>query len=141
VDVAGAGRDLRGQSPPRGEKPMPRWWRTSSEQIVNREEQAAYYRRTGAMVMKASLEPRLAQAEADAALVRDIASFDPIREYGFDTPRGPIRSCVICRATARAEAVDHDPDCLWVRAVKAMTERVETPSGLPDTELLTGPGD
>ena len=120
---------------------MPRWWRTSTEQSVNREEQAAYYRRTGAMVMKASLEHRLVQADADAALVRDMAGFDPIREYGIDTARGPIRSCVICRATARSTTVDHDPECLWLRAVEAAAHQLETPSGLPDTELLRGPGE
>jgi hypothetical protein len=122
------------------ETTVPRWWRSASDETLNREEQAVNYRRTGALVMRASLEPRLAQAESDATLVRDWAGFDPIREYGMDTPRGPIRACVICNATSRAKAVDHDRDCLWLRSVKAMAERVETPAGLPDTDLLRGPG-
>jgi hypothetical protein len=35
--------------------------------------------------------------------------------------------------------VDHKPDCLWLRAVEAMSNRVPIPSELPETELLTGP--
>jgi hypothetical protein len=103
------------------------------------EERAANYRRAGALVMRASLEPALAQAERDAALVRDMASFDPIREYAMDGREGGIKACVICRATARGADVDHDAGCLWLRASKAMDDRVEIPADLPDTELLHGP--
>lgn len=89
--------------------------------------------------MRSSLEPAMAQAAADAALIGDLATFDPIREYAMNSPDGAIRSCVICGATARAAAVEHDPKCLWLRAVEAMRDRVEPPAGLPDTELLMGP--
>ena len=118
---------------------MPRW-KTPSEHRLELEERAAHYRRAGALIMKASLEPSLAQADADASLVRDMANFDPIREYAMDSPDGAIRACVICKATARSKAVDHDEDCLWLRAVKGMEERVATPRDLPDTDLLKGPG-
>ena len=118
---------------------MSRRWKSRSEQLLELEERAAQYRRAGALIMKASFEPSLAQAERDAALIRDMASFDPIRHYGMDNAQGSLRSCVVCNATARGTDVDHKPGCLWLRAVEATNNRVDIPSELPDTELLTGP--
>jgi hypothetical protein len=118
---------------------MPRWWKTPAELRLELEERAAHYRRAGAMIMRTSLEPVLAQAEADATLVQDLADFAPIREYGADGPQAVIRACVICKATARGRPVDHDSSCLWRRAVQATRERVPIPSELPETELLGGP--
>jgi hypothetical protein len=118
---------------------MSKRWKSRGEQLLRLEERAAQYRRAGALIMKASFEPSLAQAERDAALIRDMASFDPIRHYGMDNAQGALRSCVLCKATARGKDVDHKPDCLWRRAVEAMNHRVPIPSELPDTELLTGP--
>jgi hypothetical protein len=120
---------------------MARRWKTlSEEQSLELEQRAAHYRRTGARIMKTSLEPWLVQSQADAALVRDMASFDAVREYASDSAAGVIRACVICNATSRARPVDHEANCLWLRAVKAMKDRVRTPIDLPDTELLNGPG-
>lgn len=118
---------------------MPRRWKTPAQQRLELEERAAHYRRAGALILKASLEPTLAQAERDAALVGEMASFDPIRHYATDSPEGAIRSCVICRATARRKELEHDPSCLWLQAVRAMKQRVQIPTDLPDTELLSGP--
>ncbi len=118
---------------------MSRRWKSRSEQLLELEERAAQYRRAGALIMKASFEPSLAQAQRDAALIRDMASFDPVRHYGMDNAQGALRSCVLCKTTARGKDVDHKPDCLWLRAVEAMSNRVPIPSELPETELLTGP--
>jgi hypothetical protein len=118
---------------------MSRRWKSRSEQLLELEERAAQFRRAGALIMKASFEPSLAQAERDAALIQDVARFDPIRHYGMDNAQGALRSCVICKATARGRVVDHKPDCLWLRAIEATSNRVPIPSELPETELLTGP--
>ncbi|HWC38550.1 MAG TPA: hypothetical protein VG476_08480 [Acidimicrobiales bacterium] len=118
---------------------MSRRWKSRNEQLLELEERAAKYRRAGALIMKAAFEPSLAQAQRDAELIRDMASFDPIRHYGMDNAQGALRSCVLCKATARGKDVDHEADCLWLRAVDAMKDRVPIPSDLPETELLTGP--
>jgi hypothetical protein len=118
---------------------MPRWWKSPAEQLLELEQRAAHYRRAGALIMKTRLERVLAQAEADAGLVEDLARFDPIREYAADGPRGAIRACAICKATARGAPVDHEASCLWLRAARATRERVPISADLPDTELLSGP--